>query len=323
MGNGIERLFIYISVICLILFGCVGGVAATSQTDGLEGGNDTADVTILGNESVGFDDDVIDATVLSKKHAESDDDVLDINALSKGADGNDIVSVSLLSNGHVIEVCLFGVGVNRFGIVDCGDDGNNDGGSGDDGSGDGGSGDDGSGDGGSGDDGSGDGGSGDDGGSSRLSIVDWWTEPTDVHPGDTVSAGATVRSYGAGAQRTTIELIRDGETVETRRGFVRDTRNFTFEYSFESPGEYRLGIGSGGSKRIRVTPRSTPTSTPTATAEQTVTPEPTPEPTPSPTAAPTEEGSGLDGGQLILVAMAVSGVMAIGGLRLWRNEPKP
>ena len=401
MSDWSERLSIYIPVFCLILSGCVGGVAAAPAPDdpmseSIGSANDTVDVTVLGNESVGFDDDSIDVSVLSKKHAESDDDVVDINALSKGTDGDDIVSVSLLSNGKVLEVCLFGVGVNRFGIVDCGNDGGNgddenddgnddDDGSGDDGNDDDGSDDDGNSDDGSGDDGSDDGNDGesddeagggddgnddddggngddenddgnsdegnddgndddgtgnegdeddggseadadddsDDGESSRLAIVDWWTEPTEVYPEETVSAGATVRSYGPAAQRITVELIRDGETVETRRGFVRDTRNFTFEYSFESPGEYRLGIDSAGTKRIQVTPKSTPTPTPTATAEPTATPEPTAEPTPSPTAAPTEEESGLDGERLILMALAVSGAMAIGGLRIWRNGVKP
>jgi PGF-pre-PGF domain-containing protein len=158
----------------------------------------------------------------------------------------------------------------------------------------------------------------------RFAVTDLTLDRSAVAAGETVTATATVRNDGTATDATTLGLVVDGRTVETRQVAVPagDTAQVTFRRSFTDPGTYTVGVGGRNATLAVETVTPTPTETPTPTVTPaTDTPVPTRTETPPGTATPQSSTSGFGGSELavllgLLVLVAVGAGVVAG--RQWR-----
>lgn len=91
-------------------------------------------------------------------------------------------------------------------------------------------------------------------GSADLQILSAGVNETEIEPATTVEVGAVVENQGNVIGETTLELVIDGEAVDSQSVSVRAGASdpVTFEHAFEEEGEYEVTINDASAGSVTV-----------------------------------------------------------------------
>lgn len=91
-------------------------------------------------------------------------------------------------------------------------------------------------------------------GSADVSVVDASLDETEVEPGDSVEVTGTVENTGTVAGSVTVELLIDGETVDTQSAGVGPggSTAVTFTHSFDAEGTYAVALDDANAGTVTV-----------------------------------------------------------------------